>query len=70
MHAGRHQTASERGERVVYAANFLLERVGQRIERWRWLGVLELDQVEHELVGPTERVAIDVRGVATRHRAQ
>ena len=66
MHAGRHQPRAERREPGVDRAHLVLEAGRQEFERRLRAGVLELDEVEHDLVGPGVAAAPDLGAAAGR----
>jgi len=77
MHGAGHQPGAHGFEQVVEAVYFGLEIGSKRFERGIGTDVLDLDQVQHDLVGPAKAAAHGFRsfppggsqqqGVGNRH---
>ena len=70
MHAARHEAGTEGRQQPVDDADLGLEAGGKGFERGLGADVLELDEMQHDLVGPAEASAIDVQPHASRGRPQ
>ncbi len=60
VHRRRHQPASQRRQEAIDSAHVPLKSFRQRLESRRGLRHLQLDQVQHQLVGPRNSVQIDL----------
>jgi hypothetical protein len=70
MHGGGHEARAEGSQRPVDAPDFGLKACDQRLERGVGAGVLDFDEVQHDLVGPGEVPVRDRRQRVPRRRAQ